>query len=125
MIKGIGIDMVSISEIARYIEHFGDTYINSAFTEREIHFSKLSPNQAEYLSTRFAAKEAVYKAIAHLTKQKDFDFRIVESLNESDGYPVIHINEELRKIMNEAKIRSLLVSMTTEGDFAMAFVTAE
>jgi holo-[acyl-carrier protein] synthase len=125
MIKGIGVDMVDVREIMRYMETFKQTFINKTFTPREVEASALLPNPAEYLAARFAAKEAVFKAIARLTKEKGFDFRIVETLNEIDGHPFVNISGELKTLMNEADITSLLISITTEGDYATAFVVAE
>ena len=124
MIKGIGIDTVSINEIAQHIEKFGNTFVNRTFTVEEVSASALSPKPEEYLSTRFAAKEAVFKAVAHFTKEKAFDFRIVETLNESDGYPFINTNEKLQSLLDEAGISHLLVSITTEDDYATAMVVA-
>ena len=125
MIKGIGVDMVDISEIARLIDVFGNNYINHTFTKREVAVSREATNPAEYLATRFAAKEAVFKAIAHLTQKKTFDLRVVETLNESDGFPYISINEELQGLLEDAGVVSLFISITTEGDYATAFVVAE
>ena len=125
MTKGIGIDAVSISEMKRYMETFGDTFVNRTFTENEVAVSRLSAQPAEYLATRFAAKEAVFKAIAHYTKDKGFDLRIVETLNEADGYPVVQMKGKLLSLVKEAGVAAIHISMTTEKDFAMAFVIAE
>ena len=124
MVRGIGVDMVDVREIARFIAVSGDTFVNRTFTTREVIASKEAPNQAEYLATRFAAKEAVFKAIAHNTGDKGFDLRIVETLNESDGFPYINVSGELRALLDEAGVGSLLVSISTEGDFVIAFVLA-
>jgi len=125
MTKGIGIDAVSISEIERYMETFGDTFIKRTFTEQEVVMSQLSAHPAEYLATRFAAKEAVFKAIAHFTKDKGFDLRIVETLNEADGYPAVQMKGKLLSLAEEAGVAAINITMTTEKDFAMAFVVAE
>lgn len=125
MIIGIGIDAVSISEVKRYMDVFGDTFINRTFTENEVDASRSNPQPAEYLATRFAAKEAVFKAIAHFTKDKGFDFRIVETLNEADGFPVVQIKDKLLALTEEAGITAVHITMTTEKDFAIAFVVAE
>jgi len=125
MIRGVGVDAVSISEIKRYMEIFGDPFINRTFTEKEVVVSRLSSRPEEYLATRFASKEAVFKAIAHFTKRKLFDFRVVETLNEPDGYPVVQMKGELLNLAKEAGITAIHVTMTTEKDFATAFVVAE
>ena len=125
MIRGIGVDAVSISEIKRYMENFRDTFVIRTFTEKEVAMSKMSAHPAEYLATRFAAKEAVFKAIAHFTKDKGFDLRIVETLNEADGYPAVQMEGQLLALTREAGVNAIHITMTTEKDFAMAFVVAE
>jgi len=125
MIRGVGIDTVHVCKVARYMELFGPAFIEQTFTESEVSISQLSSEPAEYLSTRFAVKEAVFKAIAHFTKKKGFDFRIVEALNAPDGYPFVRINEKLQTLLDEASIDALHVSLTTEGDYVTAIVIAE
>jgi len=125
MTRSIGVDLVQISEMKRLINLFGDTFINRTFTENEVCESRRSPDIAAYLSGRFAAKEAVFKAVAHFTEQKGFDFRIVETLSEADGYPMIHVSEKLQALLDEAGIGTLLVSLSTDGDYAIATVLAE
>lgn len=125
MINSVGVDLVQISEIQRLMNTFGDEFINHTFTEEEVRHSRKASNQAEFLATRFAAKEAAFKAVAHFTKAKDFDLRIIETLDEPDGYPVIQTNGKLRALLDEAGIATLHVSLTHEGDSAMAFVIAE
>lgn len=125
MIRGIGIDSVSISEIKRYMDIFGDTFVNRTFTKKEVEASKLTHCPEEYLATRFAAKEAVFKAIAHFTEKKLFDFRIVETLNETDGFPVVQMEGKLLALAEEAGVTAIHVAMTTEQDFASVFVVAE
>lgn len=116
--------MVSISQLTQYMARFGDTFVRRTFTEQEVQISLSTARAEEYLSTRFAAKEAVFKAVAHLTEDKGFDFRIVETLNTSDGCPYIRISDALQSLLNEADIQNLHISITTEGDIAAAFVVA-
>lgn len=127
MIRGIGIDTVSIREIQRYLEdkNLCDAYLRHTFTEAERKNVQDRENHAEYFAARFAVKEAVFKAIGHLLPEKRFDFRLVETLNTSDGCPYISITPELRQILNVASVVRLHVSITTEDDYATAFVIAE
>ena len=125
MIKGIGIDMVDIGEMKRYMETFGDVFVGRTFTKAEVTCAKESPRPHEYLAAHFAAKEAVFKAVAHHTVGKKFDFRIVETLNEPDGAPIIVVNDKLQALLDEAGIHRLHISITTEKDYAAAFVIAE
>lgn len=123
MIKGIGVDMVDIRDVKRYLQN--PTFAKHTFTIQEQQEAEKRLNTAEYLATRFAAKEAVFKAIASNTLKKGFDFRIVETLNREDGSPEIIVNEALRVLLNQAGVKNLHISITTETDYAIAFVIAE
>ncbi|MCM8712115.1 holo-ACP synthase [Clostridium sp. SYSU_GA19001] len=125
MVKGIGIDTTDINEVDRLLKIRGDAFLDKVFTKKEIEASLKVPNQTEFLATRFAAKEAVFKAVAHLTKSKSFDFRIVETLNEADGRPYVNMEGELKKILIDAGVNNILISLTTECNFATAFVIAQ
>ena len=80
--------------------------------------------RAEYLAARFAAKEAVFKAVAHLLPEKNFDFRIVETLYGENHCPYVNVTEALAPLLQEAGVNRLHISITTEGDYASAFVIA-
>jgi phosphopantetheine--protein transferase-like protein len=125
MIRGIGIDTTAISEMAGMSERLGKGALARMFTAGELAVSCEIPNSAEYLATRFAAKEAVFKAVAKLLEERYFDLRVVETLNHDDGSPYININGNLRGILDRAGVNNLLISITTEGNFATAFVIAE
>ena len=125
MLKGIGIDSVSVSDMQALISRVPSGTLERMFTKVEIRNSFAQNSRAEYLATRFAVKEAAFKAIAHHTKNQTFDFRIVETLNYEDGCPYICPGEELGKVMKEAGVTDLRVSITTEADTATAIVMAQ
>lgn len=125
MIVGIGTDIVQISMIEHLLAVTGGAFERRAFTAREQNEAGLAKSRAEYLAGRFAVKEAAFKAIAPHTQAKHFDFRVVETLHEADGAPVIRICEELQKKLDEANIEKLFVSISTDGDYAVATVVAE
>lgn len=121
----IGIDMVDIRTIRKSLERGSGAFFRYTFTPAEQQAAKTAPDMAEYLAARFAVKEAAFKAIAHFTKAKTFDFRTVETLNEPDGYPMITLTEPLKTLMEEVGVQSLSVSISTETDYAIAVVLAE
>ncbi len=127
MIRGIGVDTASIKAIERFLEseEMGPAFKKKTFTEGENKAAETRHDTAEYYATRFAAKEAVFKAVGHLLPSHSFDFRIVETLNGEDGCPYVNITEELAPILEEAEVTTLHISSTTEDDYATAFVVAE
>lgn len=122
MIRGIGVDAVTISELKRLLEG-PDNFAAYAFTERERAQATAQP--AQKLAGCFAAKEAAFKAVAHLTPDKTFDFRDIELLRGEDGCPYFALNEPTAAVLKAAGVDTLHVSLTNEQDTALAFVVAE
>ena len=129
MILGIGTDMVLISQIRHFLEDetLSEAYRKHTFTpaENTAALARPKPERPEFYASRFAAKEAAYKSLAHLLPEKQFDLRIIETLNTPDGCPYISVTEQLRAVMDAAGVQVLHISITTEGDYACAFVIAE
>lgn len=125
MVLGIGMDLTEVKEVKRLAEEVGEAFVSKTFSKMEQKNFKNAAEPWEYLASRFAVKEAVFKALAHLTKDKTFDFRIVETWNHEDGSPYVKITPVLKGLMEEAGVKKLLVSVTHEKDYAGAFVIAE
>lgn len=106
MIIGIGVDTVEISRVQKSLTIPG--FINSTFTQGEI--NNLHGDEATYYATRFACKEAVFKAIG-----KPMDWRLIETLNDKDGKPVVSGFDEYK----------IHISITTEAGLATAFCVVE
>jgi len=121
---GIGIDVVDINELRDLDFRLGGIFTQRTFTKREREESEYAADRWVYLAGRFAVKEAAFKALAHLTPEKAFDFRIVETLHDPDGTPYIARNSALLRVMALANIEHLLVSISNEGNYAIAFVQA-
>lgn len=124
MIRGIGIDTAAISEMARICAHPDDAFVRRMFTDAERAQAAARTCPAEYLAGRFAAKEAVFKALAHLTRN-GFDLSAVETIDDADGCPTIHPSDVLRRAMDEAGVTSVLVSITNENDTATAIALVQ
>lgn len=125
MIIGIGIDTTDIREMKRLVQEVGAPFVEKTFSKYEIAASQNAPDRWEYLASRFAVKEAVFKALAHAARNRTFDFRIVETCNQEDGAPYIYLSSELRQLMCEAGVTKFHISITHENEYASAFVIAE
>lgn len=123
-VKGVGVDTASIGEIARYMESRGmdAPFVRQNFSLREQEAAAARGRPAEYLAARFAAKEAVFKAVAHLLPSKTFDLRLVETLNADDESPYVVRDGAFEPILVQAGVIEIHISLTTEGDYATAFV---
>lgn len=121
---GIGVDCVCISELKALDERTKGAFIKRTFTPEEIRLAQKSQDKWCFLAGRFAVKEAAFKALAPLTKEKFFDYRRVETLKNPDGSPYINLESLPDGVMAQSGADGLLVSVTGEGDFALAFVQA-
>jgi len=127
MIRGVGIDMVTISDMERRVERMTAGALARMFTPAEIEASLVRDNRrGEYLAARFAGKEAVYKALAPSLGKGKLELRRIEILNREDGSPYANVEEpSLAAAMRDAGVSRIHLSITTEGDTAAAFVVAE
>ena len=125
MVCGIGVDMTEIQEVRRLAEVTDGSFIEKTYTKKEIEDSLKAADRWEYLAARFAAKEAVFKAFAHLTREKTFDFREIGTRNHEDGAPYVVLTPMLQAALKNAGIEKIHISLTHEKEYACAFVIAE
>jgi len=114
MILGTGIDIIEIERIQKAVDRWGDVFLNYVLTPGEIEYAKEYKFPYRYYAGRFAAKEAIFKAmdIPHLSWQ---DLTI---LNDTNGKPVCHYNN------SDFKHR-LTVSISHSRDYAVASAIVE
>ncbi len=98
MIKGIGTDIISIKRVQGVVDRQGERFLNQTFTEKErAHCDKHKESTRNYAG-RFAAKEAVVKAIG--TGFGTISFQDIEILNDENGKPYLVPSENLLKILD-------------------------
>ena len=117
---GVGIDLVSINEIKELDERTQGAFVKHTYTMKELEDAKSASNFYEFLAGRFAVKEAVFKAINGRFPEQSFDFRRVETIRQSNGAPKFNPNEELLKILEDIGASDVLISISNQGDFAIA-----
>jgi len=116
----VGIDLVQISAIAESVDRFGERFLARVFTPREIAYAKASPAQfASRLSARFAAKEAVRKAL----RLDGVAWRDIEVVRHDDGACGIALHGTARDLARSDG-GGLAVSLSHENDQAAAVVIA-
>jgi holo-[acyl-carrier-protein] synthase len=121
VIKGIGVDIVSVRRIKRAVERWGERFLSRIFTAEEIEHSYRRSEPYASLAVRFAAKEALMKAVG----PHGISFRDVAVLNREDGSPFISDEGGLRATLSSRGIGRLHLSLSHERDYGVAFVVAE
>lgn len=86
MIIGIGTDICDISRIEKSIDKFGQRFIDKTFTQHEQDYCEAKSGKASYYAKRFAAKEAVAKALA-TSSSGALSWLDVEVQNDPSGRP--------------------------------------
>lgn len=119
-VLGVGIDLVSISEIQNLDERLNGNFARQTFTDRELKDADSSLDYYQFLAGRFAVKEAVYKAICGNYPEIDFDFRNVETIRISNGAPRFNGNDHILKILSQIGASDIKISISNQGDLVTA-----
>lgn len=88
-----GTDIIEIDRIQESIESLGEKFLNKVFTQNEIQYCESKKTQKyQHYAARFAAKEAVFKAISEsLTDKYSLGWCDYEILNDQTGKPNVKI----------------------------------
>ncbi|MES2273795.1 MAG: holo-ACP synthase, partial [Chlamydiota bacterium] len=116
LLQGLGNDIIEIERIRRSIERHGSHFLNRLFTEREQEYCMQFKDPAPHFAGRFAAKEAIAKALgtgfgAHLS------WHDLEVVNNEEGKPIVLISENGRKRFNNPRV---LLSISHSAAYATA-----
>lgn len=125
MRPSIGVDNILVKDVARSLTIFGDRYLARAYTQGEqMAAQHMAPSvRAAYFAGRFAAKEAVYKAIRFPRSQK-MAWTDIEVGRSSLGWPEVSFHRGVRGWANEVGIDLVAVSISHEGPNAIAVALA-
>jgi len=120
----VAVDIVEIGQVAASLDAFGQRYAERVFTAGEIAYAFRAPaNAAARLAARFAAKEAVIKLLR--PGEIGVDPRSIEVVVEADGAPGIQLTGAAARLARERKISRISVSLSHDGGYAIAAVSAE
>jgi len=83
MIVGTGVDITEVRRLKQAVEKWGEAFLNRVFTSKELEHAKGRTSLYQHLAGRFAAKEAVFKALGDST----LGWKDVQILNDAEGKP--------------------------------------
>lgn len=124
MIYGIGIDIIEIDRIQKSIERFGDRFLKRIFTEKELEYSLNKANKYQHLAARFAAKEAIAKALS-FNGDNGFSWHDIEIVNKPNGRPVPYLFRRMKKIVGDDKLLKLTMSHSDHYVTCFAILSAK
>ena len=110
MILGTGVDITEVTRLKKAVEKWGEAFLNKVFTDEELANAKTRGSLYQHLAGRFAAKEAVFKALG----DADLSWKDVQILNDKEGKPSC-------KILNSrGKGTRIIVSISHVKNYAVA-----
>jgi holo-[acyl-carrier-protein] synthase len=122
MIVGIGIDIAEIARIKRLLGREG--FAEKIFTPSEIAFSEKHSAPEISLAGRFAAKEAIMKALG-TGWAKGVSWRDITITHDEAGKPSVELTGEAGRIADRLGAAAIFVSISHTGDYAVAQAVAE
>ncbi len=113
----VGLDMIEIARIRGAMERWGERFLQRIYTQEELNICR---NRPPALAVRFAAKEAVMKALG--TGTNGVGWREIEVLSNPDGKPLLYLHGRAQRKAQELGMGELGVSLSHSRDFAIASV---
>ena len=115
-----GTDIIEIERVKNSIESIGKKFIEEIYTQKEIEYCESKKKQKyQHYAARFAAKEAIFKAVSKLLNNKfDISWKNAEIINDENGRP--YINFLNTKIIE--KIEDIDISISHCKEYAIANV---
>ena len=115
-----GTDIIEIERIKKSIERSGEKFLKLIYTPAEIEYCESKRNaKYSHYAGRFAAKEAIYKAVSSLLADRfGITWTDAQVVNDENGNPKI----EFLKVKFE-QIQSIDISISHSRDYAVATVT--
>jgi len=115
-----GVDLVEIDRVAAVIGRWGDRFLTRVFTDAERAYCR---GRVPELAVRFAAKEAVSKALG--TGIVGMAWRDIEVVPDPRGKPLVVLHNRARARATELGLTALEISLSHSRDMAIAMVVAQ
>lgn len=118
-----GVDIIEVDRIKKAVEDLSDSFLNRVYTTKELEYcQKSNKMKYQHLATRFAGKEAVFKAISGYIDRSKLMWQDIEVENDENGRPKINM-DKLKKCGLE-NLESIDISLSHIKEYAIANVVA-
>lgn len=122
MIVGVGCDIIEIERIARAIK--SESFIRRVFTAEEAAYCQRRGQQAAAsFAARFAAKEAVLKALG--TGLREGSLQEIAVDNDGLGKPLVQLSGHFAMLAKQLRVKNIQISLSHSRELATAYVIME
>jgi holo-[acyl-carrier protein] synthase len=118
--SAVGVDVIEIERVGAALARFGERFLRRVYTAEEAAFCR---GRVHELAARFAAKEAVMKALG--TGARGVAWREIEVLPNHRGKPLVYLYGRARARAERIGLAGLDVSMSHSREYAVAFVVGQ
>ncbi len=122
-IVGIGTDIVECLRVGRMIEQHGELFLNRIYTEREIRFCQSRMRATEHFAARWAAKEAILKAMG-TPWRRGMEWTDLEIRQEPGAAPQVFLAGATKELAQSLGIGNILLSLAHCRAYATAYAIA-
>jgi holo-[acyl-carrier protein] synthase len=120
-----GVDLVRIARVERLLNRYGERFLERVFTRAEILYSR---RRSAELAARFAAKEAVAKALGvgmRMMARDGIGWQEAEIVGDHRGKPVVQLHGRAAERAMELGLTEWAISLSHTDEHAVAFVVAQ
>jgi holo-[acyl-carrier protein] synthase len=122
-VVGIGTDIIECLRIAQMIERHGEMFITRVYTDYEIQYCQGRKSATQHFAGRWAAKEAILKAMG-TGWRRGIGWRDIEVRNDPSGKPVAALGGGARDVCESLGIAEMLISISHCRSHATALAIA-
>jgi holo-[acyl-carrier protein] synthase len=117
--SGVGTDIVAVGRVAALMRDRGTAFLERWFTAREIDYCSSKAVPSRHFASRFAAKEAVVKALP-VTWDGPLPWRSIEIANDPRGAPSVNLSGAILDAATRAGVGEISVSLSHCYEYATA-----
>jgi holo-[acyl-carrier protein] synthase len=122
MLVGIGVDVVEVDRVERAVARWGEAFLRRIYTPAELARADAAAGRPARLAARFAAKEAVMKALG--VGWRALAWREIEILNDALGRPHVRLHGAARRVAQERGVTEVLLALSHTHAHAVANAVA-
>ncbi len=123
-IVGVGIDIVDVARIRDMVETYGERFLRRVFSDDELAYCMRFSEPFPHLAARWAAKEAVAKALGTGFSQ-GVTWKSICVIHAPNGEPLVLLTGTAQKLAASLKVKKIWLSLSHTRDYAAATAVME